>query len=170
MDVALGRLHVMHIVLQHHDAARGIHDVVVQLLRQVLPQVQRMVIEARAFVIEIVGADDGGVAAGIAAAEPALFDHGDVLDAVFLGEIIGRAEAMPARSHDHHVIGRPRLRGRPLPVPALMAAHGLPGDREDGIFAHACSPACGASSALDLTKPCQIEKVDNGPFATLNDA
>ena len=34
VDVALGHLHVVHGVREHHHAARGEHDVVVEHLRQ----------------------------------------------------------------------------------------------------------------------------------------
>ena len=78
VDVPLGRLLVMNRVREHHDAARGEHDVVVELLRQGLPHLQRVVVQRGAFVEQVVRADDGGVAAGVAAADPAFFHHRDV--------------------------------------------------------------------------------------------
>ena len=124
----------MHIVGEHHDAARRIHDVVVELLGEPIPQLQRMVVNAGALVIEIVGADDGGVAAGVAAAEPALFQHRDIGDAVHRGEIIGGGQAMPAGADDDDVVFLLGLGRGPLFLPALMAAHGLAGDGEYRIF------------------------------------
>ena len=125
MDVTLERLHVMHVVRQHHHAALGEHDVVVQLGRQVVPQIQRVIVKLGAFVIKIVAADDRGVAARVAAAQPALFDHRDVRYPVFLRQIIGRPEAVPAGTHDDRVIGRLRTRVGPLLWPRLMAAQGF---------------------------------------------
>ena len=55
-----------------------------------------MVVDARALVLEIVGADDRGVAAGVAAAEPALLEHRDIGDAVLLREVVGGREPVAA--------------------------------------------------------------------------
>ena len=114
VDVALEALHVMDVVRQHHDAALGEHDVVVQLLAEPFPQLERMVVEPGALVVEVVRADDGGVAACVAAAEPALLDHRDVGDAVFLGEIVGGAEPVAAGADDDDVVFGLRLGVRPL--------------------------------------------------------
>ena len=149
VDVALQHLEVVHIVRQHHDAARRIHDVVVQILGEPVPQLQRVVVDAGALVIEVVGADDGGVAAGIAAAEPALFQHRDIGDAVLLGEVVGGGEAMAAGADDDDIVFRARLGRGPLLLPALVAAHGLPGDGKYRIFPHAVSMA----SLASLTRP-----------------
>ncbi|MNE43758.1 hypothetical protein D3C80_1379520 [compost metagenome] len=84
-----------------------------------------MIVEPGAFVIEIVGADDRRVAAGIAAAEPALVDDGDIGDAVLAGEIIGSAQTMAASADDDHVIFGLRLAVGPLLVPVLVAGQGV---------------------------------------------
>ena len=49
--------------------------------------------------IQIIGAHDGGVAAGIAAADPAALDHGHIGDTVIFRQIIGawRDHARPRR-------------------------------------------------------------------------
>src|SRR3546814_3569790 len=67
---------------QGQNATLAEHDVEVELLAQSLPQLQRMLVDRRRFVPEIVGAADGGVAAGVAAADPALLQHRDVAAAV----------------------------------------------------------------------------------------
>ena len=72
MDVALEHLNVMHRVGQHHYAARGIHDVVIEFCREVFPEFNRMLVKPLAFFPEIIRANNRGVAARIAAAEPAL--------------------------------------------------------------------------------------------------
>lgn len=104
MNVPLEALHVMDVVRQHHHAPLREHDVVIQFLGQPFPQLHGMFVERGAFVIEIIGPDDGRIAARIAAAKPTFVDHRDVGDAMFLGKIIGGAQPMPARTHDNDVI------------------------------------------------------------------
>ena len=84
-----------------------------------------MVIEASRFVIEIVGANNGGVSACITAAEPALFQHGDILDTVFFGQVIGCPEAMAAGTDDDYIILLFWLWIAPLLAPTFMATQGL---------------------------------------------
>src|SRR3984957_19078524 len=114
VHVAFSHLHVMGVVRQHHHPAWRIHDVLIELPRQALPQLQRVFIERCRFLPEVIGADDRGVAPGIAAAEPALLQHRDIVEAVLLGEIIGGREPMPAGTDDDRIIGRLRLRVAPL--------------------------------------------------------
>ena len=45
------------------------------------------------------------VTAGIAAADEALLEHGDITDAMFLGKVIGRGQAVAAGSDNHDIIG-----------------------------------------------------------------
>ena len=58
----------------------------------------------RALVIEIVRADNRGIAACIASAQPALLDYRDIGDAVLLGEIVCRAEAVAAGADYDNVV------------------------------------------------------------------
>ncbi len=136
IDMALEGLLVMHIVRQHHHAARRIHDVVVQILAQAFPQFEGMLVHIHALFIEIVRADDGGVAAGIAAAEPALFQNGNVGDAMFLGQIISGTETMAAATDDDDVIFLARLGRRPLGIPSLVGPHCLASHGKNRKFAH----------------------------------
>ena len=53
---------------------------------------------------EVIGADDRRVPPGIAAPEPALFEDGDIPDAVVLAKVVGRRKAMPARADDDDVV------------------------------------------------------------------
>jgi len=48
-----------------------------------------------------------------AAADPALLQHGDVADAVLLGEVVGRGEAVAAAADDDDVVFRPGFRAAP---------------------------------------------------------
>ena len=110
---------------QVQHAALADHGVVVDVLLQPFPQLQRVFVERHVAGQQIVGADDRGVAPDIARADPALLHHGDIGDAVLAGEIIrgrqdharrrrrsarrrrasGRAPARPASSPS----ARPRL-------------------------------------------------------------
>ena len=78
-----------------------------------LPQLQRELVEVRVRIEVIVGADDRRVAPGIAAAEPALFEHGDIGDAVLLRKIVGGGEAVTAAADDDDVVARLRRRAAP---------------------------------------------------------
>lgn len=69
-----------------------------------------MLVDVHALFVEIVRADDGGVAPGIAAAEPALLDHRHIGDAVLLGEIVGSTQAVAAGADDDDVVFGTRLR------------------------------------------------------------
>ncbi len=121
MHMALEHLHVVHRMRQHHHAARRVHDVVVQLLRQALPQLQRMLVQRGALIPKIVGADDRGVAPGVAAAEPAALQHRDVAHAMLARKIVRRGKAVAAGADNHHVVGRARLGRAPLLRPGGTA-------------------------------------------------
>ncbi len=137
VDVALCTLHVVHGVRQHHHAARAEHDIVVEVVRQPFPELQRVVVEGGTLVVEIVRAADGGVAPGIAAAEPALLQHGHVGDLVDLRQVVGGGEPMAARTDDDDVVGGPWLRAPPRGLPLLVPAERVPGQGEDRIALHA---------------------------------
>ena len=103
-------------------AALGIEDVETELVREVAKQADRLVVEPHPFRRQVVGADDGGVARGIAAAEPALVEHRDIGDPVVLGEVVGGGESVPAGAHDHHVVARSQPdRGRHRAAPPAPA-------------------------------------------------
>ena len=136
MDVPLEHLHVVHGMRQHHHAARRIHDVVVELLAEPLPELQRMLVDRRALVPQIVRADDRRVAPGIAAAEPALLEHRDIGDAVLLGEVVGGRQPVAAAADDDDVIGRLRLGRTPLLRPVLVAGQRVAGKGEEGKARH----------------------------------
>jgi hypothetical protein len=117
MHVAFDDLDVMHGVREHHDAALREHDVIVQFLRQTFPFLDRVVVECGAFIEEIIRADDGGIAAGVAAADPALFEYGDIGQPVLFRQIIGGTQTMAAAADDDGVIGGLRFRLTPLLLP-----------------------------------------------------
>jgi hypothetical protein len=89
-----------------------------------------VVVERDALVEQVVRADDRRVAAGVAAADPALLDDRDVREAVLGREVVRGAEPMPAAADDDGVIGRLRLRVPPLLAPAAVPRKAPPQERE----------------------------------------
>ena len=75
---------------QIQDAALGNHRVVVEILLQSLPQLKRKFIERLIAIKQVVGPDNGRIPPNIAAANPALFQHGNALAAKFFRQIIRR--------------------------------------------------------------------------------
>ncbi len=146
VNMALGHLHVVHRMGQHQHATRRKHDVVVQDLREAFPQLQRVVVQRRALVEQVVRADDGRVAAGVAAADPALLEHGRTRDAVLRREVIRRRQAMATATDDDGVVLRLRRYTTPLRRPALLTAEGFLEQRPAGKFPHQAlrSAFCGS--------------------------
>src|SRR5262252_1941717 len=95
-----------------------------------------MVVERGTFRKEIVGADDGGVAASVAAADPALLEHGDVGEPVLAGEVVGGAESVTAAADDECVVRRFGLGVTPLRLPATLARESPAQQREAGKALH----------------------------------
>ena len=126
VDGSRGELHLGVAVADRHHAARREHDVEVQLRGEALVEPMGEGVERDAFGIEIVGADDGRVPPGVAAADPPFLQHGDAREAVRLGEIVGRGEAVAAAADDDGVIGFLWLRRAPGRLPAGVAGEAFP--------------------------------------------
>lgn len=114
--------HVLEGVAEVVDPALGEHHVVVEVLGQALPQLHRVFVEQRGLVPQVVGAHDGGVARGVAAAQPTFLDYRHVADAVFLGQVVGGGQAVPAATDDDHVVDRLRRGRAPHALPVLVMA------------------------------------------------
>jgi hypothetical protein len=112
---------IVHRVREHQNSARREHDVVIEGLREALPHPERVVVEGGALREQVVGADDGGIAAGVAAADPALFEYRDAPHAMLAGEVISRSQPMAAAADDQRVVRRLRLGAAPLRRPAALA-------------------------------------------------
>jgi hypothetical protein len=122
------------------DAALGKHHIVIEVVRQFLPQFHGEIVEADRFGQQIVGTHDGGVAADIAGAEPALFQHRDIGDAVFLGQIVGRRQPVATAADDDDVVIGFRLGPAPGGFPVAIAVPGVLDKGEKGIFGHGACP------------------------------
>jgi hypothetical protein len=118
------------VVREVHDAALVELHVGVELGFELLPQLERVLVDRGALVPEVVGTDDGRVAGHVPAAEPAPLEHRDVGDAVVLREVVGRGEAVTAAADHDRLVGPARFRRPPGPRP--LGGHGarLPGVRD----------------------------------------
>src|SRR6267143_13908 len=109
-----------------------------------------MVVERGALVVQVVGADDGGVAAGVAAADPAFFEHCDVGEAVLAREVVGCPEPVTTAADDQGVIGSLGFGTAPLLRPAALAGQAPYQQRQAGEGLHrrlaSCSPPRAATS------------------------
>src|SRR5690242_20775640 len=95
-----------------------------------------MLVDPRALVPQVVGADDRRVAPGIAKPNRAFFEDRDIADAVLSGEVIGGGKTMPAAADDHHLIARPRRRLAPRRLPEAVPGQRVPREGEDRISLH----------------------------------
>ncbi len=106
-------LQLVMAVRQGQDAALAQHHIEIELATQALVELERVFVERGALRPEIVGARDLGVAPRIAAAQPALFEHRDIADAVFLGQIVSGRKAVAAGPDDDDIVGFARCRTAP---------------------------------------------------------
>ena len=116
---------------------------------------QRKIIEPRAFRIEIVGAHDGRVAAGVAAADPAALEHGHVGDAVILCQVIRGGEAMPAAADDDDVVARLGRGVAPCgrPVPPARKARRAAAPAPNSSYSFAKVPESAAAASAPTSHP-----------------
>ena len=166
VDGARRHLHLRLAMGERDDAALGQHDVVVEIAAEPLIELQGHLVERRALGEEIVGAHDGGVAPGIAAAEPALLDDRDIADIVRLGEVIGRRQTMTAAADDQDVVARFRLRRAPGLLPALLAPEAFLEEREYRIVPGHRAPARrqdGKAECRVMRCPMDEKTVPSGP-------
>src|SRR3546814_1176551 len=110
----------MPVVREHSHAALRKHDVVIQLIGQLLVELDRKFVKGSRFREEIIRADDRRVAAGVAAADPAALDERDVGETMVLRKIISGREAMPAATDNDRVIIRLGRRVAPRRLPAAL--------------------------------------------------
>ena len=85
-------------------AARRIKEIEVKVGGQILPEPHRLVVELDALGREVIGANDGGIAPGIATANVALLDDRHIGNAMVTRQVIGTGQAMTTCADDDHVI------------------------------------------------------------------
>jgi len=151
-------------VRQVQDAALTQHHIEIELGRQPFPQLQGMLVDPRARVPQIVGADDRRVAPGVAEPDRAFFQDADIADAVLLGEVIGGRQPMPAAADDDHRVTRRGAALRQAGVQFRCPVSAWRGQGEDRITLHArrlvpdaarakCSPGAAAAPAAPGETP-----------------
>ena len=111
---------VVEVVREVEHAALGEEDVVAELLRQPLPELERVLVDRRALVPEVVGADDRRVAAHVAAADPAALEHRDVRHPVARREVVRGRQPVAAAADDHRLVGPPGVGRAPEEVGVLL--------------------------------------------------
>ena len=136
---------VLKVVREIEDAPLAQHDVEVELPAEALVELQRVIVEMRALVPEIVRANDRGVASGVAAAQPALLEHRHVSDAVQRRQIVCGRESVAPAADDDDVIRLPRLRAAPRGGPALVVRERVAGEGENRISHRQRDPRRSAS-------------------------
>ena len=117
LGALLHRVHRAVGVGEREVAALREHQVEVELGREPLVELHARAVERGALGRAVVRADDRRVAAGGARADVRLLEHGDVRDAVVLGEVVGGREPVRAAADDHDVVALLQLAARP-PHPA----------------------------------------------------
>src|SRR5260221_9444259 len=103
------------------------------------------------------------VAPGVAAAEPALLEHGDVGDTVVLGKIIGSGKAVAAGPHDDDFVFRFRRRVAPRALPASMAGERVANQAEERVVhgrVRSVASARGGVEAIEAAREIVDEIVD----------
>ena len=101
--------HVAQAMDEVEDAPLAEEDVVVELLGQSFPELERMLIDRGALIPEVVGTNHRGVAGHVATRQPATLQHRHIRDPVVLGKVIRRSQAVPSGPHDHDVVCAPRF-------------------------------------------------------------
>ncbi len=84
-----------------------------------------MFVKRAALRVEIIRPADLGVAAGIAAPQPAFFKDRDVRDALVLCQVVGRGKTVAAATDDDDVVMLFRLGIPPRAGPAAVPGQGV---------------------------------------------
>ena len=135
---------IEHAPLRHHG-------VEIEVLLKPFPKLHGKLVEGIVPKQHVIGADDRCIPPDVAGTKPALLEHRHIAEAKFLGEIIGRRQAMAAAAHDNNVIGRLRRRIAPGRHPVLMAAQRILEQRKDGVFhAWAAGMSSGTASRSEV--------------------
>ena len=102
------------------------HQVEIEALAEVFPQAQVLVLKTDAGLAQVIRADDGGVAAGVAAAQPATLKNGHPPQSLIAHQVPGSGQAMTATTDHHCVVTGCWLSQTPGTRPAAMTEKSLP--------------------------------------------
>ena len=130
------------------DAPLAHHHIVVEVMLQPFPQLQRLLVEARIARQHVVRADDRRVAAAVAEADRPLLHHRDIDDPVQAREIVGGREAVAAAADDDDVVSRLGLGLAPGGLPARVAAKRFREKSPAGIVGRSWIQAASTGVAL----------------------
>ena len=136
VDAALGISHFLQGVREVQHAALAEHHVIVEVPRQAFEKLQRLLVELRRFVPQIVRADDRGISRRIAAAQPSFLEHGDIAYAVLFRQVVGGREPVTAAADDHDLIFAARFGAAPRALPVLVVRKRVPDETEYGVALH----------------------------------
>ena len=139
---------------QHHHPARAVHDVIVQILAHRLVERARLFVDRCRRILQIVGADDRGIPARVAATQPAFFDDRHIGDPEVLAKVIGSRQTMPASTDDDDVIFFLRFRARPSAFPSAVISERFTRNGKYGVTFHDCRiPLSDTGRPWHLTGP-----------------
>ena len=120
-------------MVEIENATLADHGVVVDVLLEPFPELQRPLVEGRVAGQEVVRADDRRVPADIARADEALLDDGHIREAVPAREVVGRCQAVAAAADDDDVVARLRRGVPPGGTPTALAGESLRREGEDRV-------------------------------------
>ena len=115
------------------------HHVVVKIVAQVFPELERMFIKLTVAGKHVVGADNGGVTPRIPTTKPAFFHDGDIGDTMVLREIIRGSEPVQSGTDNHDIVLRLGFRVTPGALPTLLAGQAVDEYFPGGIGFHVSS-------------------------------
>ncbi len=123
----------MQVVREVQHTALTQHDVEIEFLAQSFIKLQCLLVDSRALIPQIVRADDSRVAAGVAAAQPALLENSHVGDAVFFRQVVCGGKTVPPATDDDHLVTLFRLGCAPCTLPPFVIAEGVAYQAANGI-------------------------------------
>ena len=119
-----------------YNAARGKHDIVVQVMRQPFPQLERMLVEWQCPVQHVVGANQRCIPADIAGTYEVFLQHRHIRDAMMFGKIMCGCKPMPATADNDNVICGFRIRLSPGWSPSGLPVQRIFCQAQNRIISH----------------------------------
>ena len=106
-------------------AAWAEHDVVIELLRKLVPEFEGPFIKMGIFIGHVIRAHDCRVSSRIATPYPAFFEHRNIFNTVVFSKIKSGGESVATSAYDYNIVMFFRLGVSPRHWPARVAGHGL---------------------------------------------